>query len=185
MESYNDYYYYKLTNYDKINMGIFASSINVEYGLDYVFVHNTYTFKETIDYIKKRIDSLDETAAYGIIYPLIFFGEKIEFTKDRYKEGYIDINIYISTKNHDKFTFDYGKLFRVMFKPYGGNVMYGSKKIKEEIISENDRKVLYSKIPSYVEGMKCIRTIFYIRKICEWDLPEDVIKHMLQFIIKN
>jgi hypothetical protein len=91
----------------------------------------------------------------------------------------------MNIKNNNKFTFDYGKLFRIIFKPLGGNILYGSQKTKEKIINENDRKILYSKIPSYIWGMKCIESIFILRKIYEWDLPEDIIKYTLQFIIKN
>jgi hypothetical protein len=73
MESYSDYYYYELTKYDKIDMILLSPTSKIEYYLDYVFIHNTYTFGEAIDYIKTPIYATDESTTYPIIYPIIFF----------------------------------------------------------------------------------------------------------------
>jgi hypothetical protein len=107
-------------------------------------------------------ENVMDLTGYGTL-PLIFFSK-------------CDDKSFIT--NSSTFSPYYGRLFKIK-RNYS---VFNDYKVEAEKIYKNDREILYSKIPSWVEGRKCIKAIFYIKEVCKNELPEDVIKYMLQFI---
>jgi hypothetical protein len=188
--SYDDYYFYELTNQDKFVMMLSTSemhfdvSYDLNYDLNYVFILNTYTFKEVME---SRDISLFEsvitsgmTSRYVVPLKIIFFGWPTY-------EGRLEDDLTIN--NNNKFSSDYGKLFRIKLNDVHNNYdcvvkSYCYHTMEEENINEDEKMLLYSKIPAWVMGKKCIELIFCMREVCKDELPEDVIKYMIQ-MIKN
>jgi hypothetical protein len=98
--------------------------------------------------------------------------------KDKYShiEPIVILKICYDVVYPDKFC-NYGDFYTYKFsKSYGTG---WELKLHEPVnLTENERLILYSKLSYFHE------LIFHIRKLCEWDLPEDVIKYMFQFITK-
>ena len=74
MYSYNDYNYYRLSRFDKMNPTV---PIPNRYFLNFVFIHNKYTFKEAIKFMETDPirDSVTDPTKNSVTFPIIYFGK--------------------------------------------------------------------------------------------------------------
>jgi hypothetical protein len=172
MSKYDDYYYYELTNDDKYKSRQYCKEGDKKLIIDHMFIKNGFTFNDIFK------------GGHWQKIPIILFG-KCEKSPNKCRQYYI-------LKSVNGFSYDYGQLFGI-YKSFSEFTKNCSWELYDIDINENDTQTLYSKIPSYVSGKKCISLIFLLRELCKNDLPlevalsglpEDVIKYMVQFIIK-
>jgi hypothetical protein len=129
-------------------------------------IHNRGTLFFTCIFIKN-----------GLIFNDIF---------DIYLENKYRIFFFCDARNNvivrgifNEFKDDYGQLYELSLFGNKGNFLLFE---YDKYIDDDDRLVLYSKIPAWRD--KHVELGFYIREVCKSDLPNDVIKYMLK-IIKN
>jgi hypothetical protein len=161
MNEYIDYYYYELTNDDKKKVGIHS---NNRLQLTTVFMKNGLIFNDIFFiHLEKK----------GHI---VFFGRENPST---ITTSYRPLWARVIIGNLNKFNDNYGKSYNM--EVYGSEynfLLFAN----DKYLIENEQFILYSKIPAWRD--RYVELIFYARELCINDLPDDVIKYILQFITK-
>jgi hypothetical protein len=149
-----EYKFYVLTDDDREHL----SKLKLKWAPFYVFIHKDYPFN----------DFLIEYSSHYENHPMwkkkYSYREPIIISKSLTKMGFPD--------NLCKFTEFYIHRFSRLEN------LWGDRFYAIKLMHENDKLVLYSKLPYFHE------LIFYIRVVCGSEIPEDVIKYVLGFIKK-